>query len=59
MQIIIRYKKQVVGNMLYEWFFYPFQSFEFTPPNWETFDPVVKFGIRWGFIIKTKTQIDN
>lgn len=59
MQIIIRYKKEVVGNMLYEYYFYPFRMLEMTPPHWAAIYHVRKFGIRWGTIVCTKTQIDN
>lgn len=59
MQIIIRYKKEKRGVFLYEYYFYPFRMFEMTPPNWEHMQRLVKFGIRWGTIVCTKTQIDN
>lgn len=59
MQIIIRYKKEKKGLFLYEYYFYPFEMFEMTPPNWEHWGRLVKFGICWGTIIRTQTLIDN
>lgn len=59
MQIIIRYRKEVVWNMLYEYYFYPFKMLEMTPTNWVSMQHVRRFGVRWGTVVVTKTQIDN
>lgn len=59
MQIIIRYKKKVVDNVVYEYYFYPFRMYEMTPPHWAAIHHVRRFWIRWGTVIMTKTQIDN
>lgn len=59
MQIIIRYKKEVLGSQLYEYFFYLFGTLERTPDNWVSVTPIRMFGIRWGYVLKTRNQIDN